>query len=171
MNAGHWLRAAGALAAIALLALPAQAGSTDTAKAAVQQRVTQLLHDYAANRPAAVLAMLDPHGFVVYGSDVAEVVRTPREVRELMANDFKLWHTATFGTPANMDIRVVGDMASAFFDVPFSAGGRPPITVRFCTVWRERGGKWMLVQSANAVPTVGASARALTHAARAQRRT
>lgn len=135
------------------------------ARSTVQQRVNAMLRAYAANDPAAVLAMVDPHGFVMYGSDVAEVVRTPAELRQLMADDFKLWQTASFGTPSNVDIRVDGTTASAFFDVPFSAGGRPPVTVRFCTVWHQRAGKWLLVQSANAVPTVGSSAHALTTAA------
>ena len=135
--------------------------STADARSEVEQQIENLLHAYADNDPAAVLALLDPHGFTLYGSDVAEVVNDPAELRQLMADDFALWRTARFGAPANLDIRVEGTAASAFFDVPFSAGGRPPVTVRFGTSWRNDGGRWVLMQGSNTVPTTGSSAHQL----------
>ncbi len=137
------------------------ARSTAEARSQVEQQIGKLLHAYAANDPAAVLALLDPHGFTMYGSDVAEIVHDPAELRQLMADDFALWQTARFGALANLDIRVEGTAASAFFDVPFSAGGRPPVTVRFGTSWRNDGGHWVLMQSSNTVPTTGSSAHQL----------
>jgi hypothetical protein len=135
--------------------------SAPDARNMVQQQVEKLLDAYAANNPAGVLALLDQHGFVMYGSDVAEVVHTPAQLRQLMTDDFALWKTARFGALANVDIRVEGDAASAFFDVPFSAGGRSPVTVRFGTTWRYDAGHWVLMQSSNTVPTTGSSAHDL----------
>lgn len=150
---------------VALASAPAWAhGKSDEAREAIRHQVVALLDAYAANNPDAVLALVDTDGFVMYGSDVAEVVRDPKQLRQLMADDFALWHTASFGPPSNLDIRVEGAMASAFFDAPFSAGGRPPLTVRFSTVWRKTHGHWRLLQGANAVPTVGSSAHQLVHA-------
>ncbi|MGB6142876.1 MAG: nuclear transport factor 2 family protein [Rhodanobacter sp.] len=149
--------------ALALAACASTSPRTTDARGEVEQQVDKLLHAYAANDPAAVLAMLDPRGFTIYGSDVTEVVRDDAGLRQLMADDFALWKTARFGAPANLDIRVEGTVASAFFDVPFSAGGRPPVTVRFGTSWRHDDGRWMLMQSSNTVPTTGSSAHQLLH--------
>ncbi len=129
---------------------------------AVSQRVNELLSRYAANDQDGVLAMLDPSQFTVFGSDVTELVRTPVQMRKLMADDFALWHSASFGSAQDFDLRVDGTLATAFFHVPFSAGGRPPVLVRFSTTWRKVGGAWLLTQSANTVPTVGSSAAELT---------
>jgi hypothetical protein len=79
----------------------------------------------------------------------------------MMATDFALWRTARFGELADVSARVFGDLVTAFFHVPFSAGGRPPVTVRFSTVWRRHAGEWRLTQSANTVPTTGSSATEL----------
>jgi ketosteroid isomerase-like protein len=163
MNAARAVATIVLLAALAAPPSPGRAQDAD-ARRQVEDSVAALLAAYAADDPDKVLSMLDARGFVVYGSDAAEVVRTPAELRQLMADDFALWQTASFGTPANLDIRVEGAMASAFFDVPFSAGGRPPLTVRFATTWHRDGDAWHLVQSANVVPTTGSSAHALaTH--------
>jgi ketosteroid isomerase-like protein len=163
MNAARAVATIVLLAALAAPPSPGRAQDAD-ARRQVEDSVAALLAAYAADDPDKVLSMLDARGFVVYGSDAAEVVRTPAELRQLMADDFALWQTASFGTPANLDIRVEGAMASAFFDVPFSAGGRPPLTVRFATTWHRDGDAWRLVQSANVVPTTGSSAHALaTH--------
>jgi hypothetical protein len=149
--------------ALALAACASSSPRTTDARGEVERQVDQLLHAYAANDPAAVLGMLDPRGFTIYGSDVAEVVRDEAGLRQLMADDFALWKTARFGAPANLDIRVEGTAASAFFDVPFSAGGRPPVTVRFGTSWRRDDGRWVLMQGSNTVPTTGSSAHQLLH--------
>jgi ketosteroid isomerase-like protein len=151
-----------ALLLCALAGAPASARDRD-ASGQVEASVDALLAAYAADHPDEVLAMLDPHGFVIYGSDVDEVVRTPEQLRQLMADDFALWKTASFGAPANLDIHVEGTLASAFFDVPFSAGGAPPVTVRFATAWHRDGDRWLLVQGANVVPTTGSSAHALAN--------
>lgn len=148
-----------ALALAACASTPPRA--TTEARAEVEQQVENLLHAYATNDPAAVLALLDRRGFTMYGSDVAEIVHEPAGLRQLMADDFALWKTARFGMPANMDIRIEGTAASAFFDVPFSAGGRAPVTVRFGTSWRYDHGHWVLMQGSSTVPTTGSSAHQL----------
>jgi ketosteroid isomerase-like protein len=161
MNAACKLVVALSLGTLAPMAAQARGGD---AQRQVEASVDALLAAYAADDTDKVIAMVDPRGFVVYGSDVDEVVRTPGQLRQLMADDFALWKSASFGTPSNLDVRVEGTMAGAFFDVPFSPGGAPPVTVRFATTWHRDGDRWLLVQGANVVPTTGSSAHALaTH--------
>ena len=131
-------------------------------RAAIEERVRTLLTAYAANDQDAVVGLLDPAGFVVLGSDVSEVVRTPAELRQLMTDDFRLWGSAAFGPIQDLDVRGDEHFASAVFHVPFSAAGGPSILVRFSTVWRRVDGEWRLAQSANTVPTTNSSARELT---------
>jgi ketosteroid isomerase-like protein len=173
MNPTHALRgAASALALVAALGLAgcvavvAPEGVTradEAERARVTQQLEQLLQRYAANDVDGVLALLDGE-FIVYGSDAAELVRTPQQLRQLMQDDFALWRTAKFGHLRDLDLRVNGSLATAYFHVPFSAGGRAPLTVRFSTTWRKTGGEWRLAQSANTVPTTGQSAAALLQA-------
>jgi hypothetical protein len=154
----------GALAPSAARAQPQAPAQDDVARRQVEASIEALLAAYAADKPDQVLSMMDSRGFVLYGSDVDEIVRAPAQLRQLMADDFALWKTASFGTPANLDVRIDGTMAGAFFDVPFSPGGAPPVTVRFATTWHRDGDRWLLVQGANVVPTTGSSAHALaTH--------
>lgn len=129
----------------------------------IADRLVELLSRYAANDQDGVVHLLDENDFVIYGSDLSEVVRSPGELRQLMSDDFALWQTAQFGAIEDLDIKIDGTLATAFFDVPFSAGGRPPVVVRFSTVWRKVAGEWFLTASTNAVPTVGSSARELAH--------
>jgi hypothetical protein len=78
-----------------------------------------------------------------------------------MDDDFAVWHSARFGEPADLDIRVGSDLATALFNVSFSRGDGPQLRVRLSTTWRRRKGQWFLTQSSNTVPTVGSSARDL----------
>jgi ketosteroid isomerase-like protein len=129
----------------------------------LEGRIQELLSAYAANRSAQVVAMLDTKGWVVFGSDVAEIVRSNSALLEMMRADFALWKTATFANIRDLNIQTDGALASAMFHVDFSAGGRPPIPVRFCTTWRQIQGTWMLSQCANTVPTTHSSAAELLH--------
>lgn len=154
------LRIVGAAAlALCLFATTAIAGPKQDAS--VIAAVHELLERYAANDQTAVAQLLDPEGFVVYGSDAAEKVETIPALRELMDADFRLWRTASFGEIRDLSVVVEGRLATAYFHVPFSAGGRPPVLVRFSTTWRKVEGAWRLRQSANTVPTTGMSAAEL----------
>lgn len=130
-------------------------------RAQVAAAVRTLLTAYAANDQEAVIRLIDTREFSFYGSDVSEIVHSSDQLRQLMTEDFKLWGSAKFGQISDMDIRVGRDLATAFFNVPFSAGGASLVTVRVSTVWRKVGGVWLLTQSANSVPTVGSSTREL----------
>ncbi len=127
----------------------------------IAARVDELLSRYARNDVDGVIALMDPTGFVIYGSDVSEVVRSPKALREMMQDDFKLWGVARFGRPADLDVRISGDLATAMFHAPFTVGENPAMTVRFATTWRHLPDGWHLTQSANTVPTRGSSAREL----------
>ena len=141
----------------------ATSGSGDavTARAQIEARVQEFLKAYADDDQDAVLRMVDNGGFSVYGSDISEFVESSAELKQMMSDDFTLWGSAKFGTVKSMDIRVGGHLATAIFNVPFSAGGRPDVMVRVTTVWRQVDGVWLLTQSANSVPTVGSSAHDL----------
>jgi hypothetical protein len=151
------------LALLCTFAVPlaARADGPARERAAVEARVRSLLDAYAANDAAAVLALVDPNGFIVYGSDVSEVVTSAEGLKQMMADDFRLWGSAHFGAPSTLDIRQGKDLATAFFHVPFTAGKRPPILLRVSSVWRKVNGTWLLTQFANTVPTTGSSAREL----------
>lgn len=153
------LVAAGAVLTFCLFATVASSRPDDDAS--VITAVHSLLGRYASHDSAGVIALLDPQGFVVYGSDAAEKVETIPALVELMNADFRLWHTAAFGEIQDVSTVVDGSLATAYFQVPFSAGGRPPVLVRFSTTWRKVNGAWRLRQSANTVPTVGMAASTL----------
>lgn len=135
--------------------------SNSTDREAIGDRVQGLLAAYGANDQLGIVGMVDPYVFSFYGSDISEVAHSPAELRRLMDDDFALWHSATFGPPANLDIRISGELATAYLDVPFSAGGAPPVRVRLYTTWHKMKGKWLLTQAASSVPTVGSSAKDL----------
>ena len=138
------------------------AGTADVVpRGEIDRRIGALLGAYAANDQTAVIGLLDSAGFVIFGSDASEIVRTHDELRQLMADDFRLWGSARFGPIRDLDVRGNGAIATAVFHVPFSAGGGPEVLVRFSTAWRRVDGDWRLMQSANTVPTVGSSAREL----------
>jgi hypothetical protein len=129
----------------------------------IKIRIQELLSAYAANRPDQVTAMFDPKGWVVFGSDVEEIVRSNSALLEMIQADFALWKTAEFSGIRDLEIQSDGVLASAMFHVDFSAGGRTPIPVRFCTTWRKLQKEWMLSQCANTVPTIHSSAAELLH--------
>ena len=130
-------------------------------KAQIESRVNEFLTAYAANDQTTVLNLIDPTEFSMFGSDLAEIVHSPSELKQLMTDDFALWRNAKFGVAKDFDVRHQNGLATALFSVPFSAGGGPEVVIRVTSVWRKRDGQWLLTQSANSVPTVGSSAREL----------
>lgn len=146
-----------ALLALLLLSLcactAAPPGKPDPAadQKAVMQRVETLLYRYGANDQPGVMAMLDPQGFTVFGSNMAEFVRTPDQLRALMNRDLSQWKSASFTDLRNADVRSSGTLATAFFVVTFSAENGPTLPIRLCTTWHKVKGEWLLAQSWNAV--------------------
>ncbi len=133
----------------------------------VEAQTQAFLTAYVAGDSASVLSVVGPET-VVYGSDAAEIFRGPGEILGMLKNDRALWgDSAHIGPLQHVSIVRRGDLASIFFDAPFSAGGRPAVLVRFALVWRVNRGHWLLEQSSNTVPTTGQSAAELLgHAAR-----
>jgi hypothetical protein len=127
----------------------------------VKSSIRALLDSYATNNQNAVIAVLDPEGFIIYGSDVSEKVEAIPALKKLIDDDFRLWKTASFGQIQDLSLCSDGVLAVAYFHVPFSAGGKPPIIVRFSMTWHRVKGIWKLRQSANTIPTVGMSAAGL----------
>jgi SnoaL-like domain len=140
-----------------LTATPAFAKPTDIA---AQTRL--LLDAYARGDRSTVLGLIDENSITVYGSDFAEVCHGSAAFETLLSNDLRLWGgPAHIGAMEHVSIIETDGMASIFFDAPFSAGGRPPLPVRFAMVWRRTGDEWRLVQSSNVAPTQGQSAAQL----------
>ena len=135
-----------------LAALPAfaqAAPSSDVAPA----RVTALLTAYAKKDVPAVMAMLDPQA-AMYGTVESEFFTTPEGIAKLLHADYQQWSVASFGAPRNVTVEGDDNLQSVFFDAPFSAtladGKQIAVTVRFATVWRKHGDRWLLLQSMNA---------------------
>jgi SnoaL-like protein len=132
------------------------AGNADPAAAEqqIRQRVDSLLYRYAENDQPGVVALLDTERFVILGSDLAETVRTPEQLRSLMSRDFEQWGKASYSDVRDVDIRVDGNLATAYFVLTWSVGkSGPTLPIRLCTTWRKVNGEWLLTQSANAVLT------------------
>jgi ketosteroid isomerase-like protein len=137
------------------------ASASDRQGEGIVARTRAFLDAYAEGRSQAVLAQIDP-AIVIYGSDVAEVFRGPEGVRRMIDGDQKLWRgPAKIGDMQDLSVVTSGDLAVMTFQAPFTLGSRPPVLVRFSMAWRRGKGGWRLVQSANAVPTIGQSAEAL----------
>jgi ketosteroid isomerase-like protein len=127
----------------------------------IKSDTRNFLDAYARGDREAVLALTAPD-ITVYGSDAAEVFHGHTEVASMLANDQKLWGgPANIGPMEHVTVAQAKDIVSIFFDASFSAGGRPALPVRFAMIWRRLGGKWLIVQSSNVVPTVGQSAELL----------
>lgn len=132
----------------------------------VEAQTREFLDAYARGDKASVLGQVDRKAVAIYGSDAAEVFHGASGVENMIANDMKLWGgAATIGAMEHVSVVERKGLAAIFFDAPFSAGGRPPIPVRFAMVWRRAGKGWRLVQSSNVVPTQGQSAEALLRGA------
>ena len=156
------------LVAILLIAgLTARPAFAKTPDIAAQTRL--LLDAYARGDRSTVLGLIDENSITVYGSDFAEVCHGSADFETLLSNDLRLWGgPAQIGAMEHVSIIQTDGMASIFFDAPFSAGGRPPLPVRFAMVWRRTGDAWRLVQSSNVAPTQGQSAAQLLGAGAAK---
>ena len=128
-------------------------------------RLTRTFLDaYARGDREPVLKLVDGDAITVYGSDVAEVFHGRAELAAMLAADQRLWGgSASIGAMEHVTTIAEDGQESIFFDAPFSVGDRPPVTVRFCLVWRHRREGWRLVLSSNVVPTRGQSAAELLH--------
>jgi hypothetical protein len=105
--------------------------------------------------------MADP-GITIYGSDVAEVFHGREALATMMTNDQRLWSGhATIGDLKDVSVRQSGGLAVIFFQADFTVVGRLAVPIRFAMTWQLRDGRWLLVQSSNAVPTKGQSAAEL----------
>ncbi|HET7922899.1 MAG TPA: nuclear transport factor 2 family protein [Gammaproteobacteria bacterium] len=166
MNSFHRIAAIGMVLSLSLATAGCASHAAVTAqneRAAIETQVHALLTAYQADDQNAALKLVDSGQFSVYGSDISEFVQTTAGLRQMMSDDFKLWHSAKFGPVKDLDIRIGHDLATAFFNIPFSVGGRPAVMVRMTTVWRKVNGVWLLTQSSNTVPTTHSSARELLH--------
>jgi len=118
----------------------------------VMQRVQLLLDRYARNDQAGVVAMLDPSGITILGTQFEEKIKSPSDLRALMDRDFSQWKTAKFSDVRDVDVRSDGTLATAFFLMNWQAGEYPAQPIRMTTTWRKVKGEWLLTQSASALP-------------------
>jgi hypothetical protein len=129
---------------------------------AIQDRTRLFLDAYAKGDRQTVLNLVDHTHVTMYGSDVAEVVHGADALLNLIDSDQKLWGgTAHMGPMDHVTITETKGLATIFFDVAFSVGGRPPIPVRVAAVWKREGKSWLLIQSSNSVVTEHQSAEDL----------
>ena len=130
----------------------------------VQERTQEFLNAYIKGDSNAALSLIDPKNVTMYGSDVAEVVHGSDALLKLLDADQKLWGgSARIGPMEHVSVVESRSLASICFDVSFTVGGRPPLPLRMTAVWKREGGKWLLVQSSNAVVSEHQSAEELLH--------
>ena len=133
-----------------------QAQATD-----VKSQTRTLLDAYAREDQKTVLASVDDRT-VMYGSDASEVFHGVASIQVMLSNDARLWSgTAHIGEMQNITVVKQGNLESIFFQAPFTVGNRPAVPIRFCMTWRRSGGRWLLLQSSNAVVTEHQSATEL----------
>lgn len=128
----------------------------------IQDRTRIFLDAYAKGDQQTVLNLIDHSQVTMYGSDVAEVVHGADALLKLMDSDQKIWGGAAhMGPMSHVSVTETKGLATIFFDVTFSVGGRPPIPVRVAAVWKREGKSWLLIQSSNSVVTEHQSAEEL----------
>jgi len=130
---------------------PAAKVDRAAAEQEIMKRVDSLLYRYSQNDQPGVLAMLDPDRLTVFGSNLTEIIRSSDQLRGLMTRDFEQWGSASFSDVRDVDVRVEGNLATAYFVLTFSAARGPTLPIRFSTTWRKVNGEWLLTQSANSV--------------------
>lgn len=147
------------LAVCVATGLAASAGGQSSS---IEEKTRRFLDAYASGDRQKVLSLIDRTNIVMYGSDLAEVVRGSDAVLKLLDEDQRLWGgTARMGEMEHVSTIESKGLASIVFNVSFSVGGRPPIPVRVVAVWKRVGKEWLLVQSSNSVVTEHQSAEEL----------
>ena len=128
----------------------------------IQKHTRAFLDAYASGDRQVILASIDQKNIMMYGSDAAEIVHGSDALLKLVTADQRLWGgSARFGPMEHVSLVQSHSLASLFFDISFSVGGRPPVPVRVAAVWKRTGKHWLLVQSSNAVVTEHQSASEL----------
>jgi len=120
----------------------------------IQKHTQAFLDAYVGGDRQVILTLIDQENIRMYGSDAAEIVHGSGALLKLIAADQQLWGgSAHFGAMEHVSLVQNHSLASIFFDIPFSVGGRPPAPVRVAAIWKREGKRWLLVQSSNAVVT------------------
>jgi len=131
---------------------PAARVDPAVAEKEIMQRVDALLYRYSQNDQAGMLALLDPQHFTIRGADLPEVIDTPDELRDLMSRGFAQWGASKYADVRDVDVRVGGELATAFFVFNWTLGeGGPTLPIRLHTTWHKVNGEWLLTQSSNVV--------------------
>ena len=158
-----------ALLALAMILLSASAicepalavDQSLTVDPSLRQTAEAFMDAYVRGDWSTVERFLSPRPLYVYGSDVSEFAPDASAFKMMFEADQKLWHgAARWGEMSQVSSFQAGPVATLFFNRVFELGNQR-ITVRFSTVWRREHSGWKLIQSSNAVPTVGQSANEL----------
>jgi hypothetical protein len=145
------------LAAI-LLSASAMCEPALAVDASLRQTAEAFMDAYIRGDWRTVEGFLSPHPLYVYGSDVSEFAPDASAFKRMFEADQKLWRGAAhWGEMSQVSSFQEGPVATLFFNRVFELGDQR-LTVRFSTVWRREHSGWKLIQSSNAVPTVGQSA-------------
>ena len=127
----------------------------------LRQTAEAFMDAYVRGDWSTVERFLSPRPLYVYGSDVSEFAPDASAFKTMFEADQKLWRGAAhWGEMSQVSSFHAGPVATLFFNRVFELGDQR-ITVRFSTVWRREHSGWKLIQSSNAVPTVGQSANEL----------
>lgn len=142
--------------------VPALASPAEDPVQAVREGVKLFLARYAAKDVAGVVSLFGAQAPLFLGTDLGENCNDLPCLRELLADRFQVWETATIAEPARIHVEVAPPLGTAWFDTELDArsgGTRRKTKLRFATTWRLEGTQWKLSQVLLAVPTVGQSGR------------
>jgi ketosteroid isomerase-like protein len=104
--------------------------------------------------------------FMFFGTDVAEVIKSPAEMETQKEYDFQLFESANFGETQDLAIQVSSDgsLASAVYQVPIEmkmGAETSNATLRFAFTFLKENGSWKIVQGVAAMATTGQSSAEL----------
>ncbi len=122
----------------------------------LRTQISRLLQRYQQKDISGVLGMLDTEGVLMMGTDVSEVATSRHAIEQLLRSDFMRWDSSSFGTAQIIFMRASGSIATAYFDVPWTATNRLQkrlYVIRMATTWHKIGKRWKLAQLTNSVPT------------------
>jgi hypothetical protein len=127
----------------------------------LRQTAEAFMDAYVRGDWSTVERFLSPRPLYVYGSDISEFATDASAFKRMFEADQKLWRgAARWGEMSQVSSFQAGPVATLFFNRVFELGVQR-ITVRFSTVWHREHSEWKLIQSSNAVPTMGQSASEL----------
>lgn len=132
-------------------------------KKAVDVVLANFWKAYEMKDAAAMNKLFSPSsGIMFFGTDSAEVMKSPANLDERMKDDMQLFDSFKAGEPRNLSTQIdsYGELASTVCEVPvdMTVGGQASHSLmRLAMTLKKENGEWHIVQGMDAFATVGQS--------------